>query len=317
MTLYFIAPDNPNPCGGLKTRYRHVDLLNRNGIPACILHEKAGFRCTWFANETPVAAFETLTRAHPSDLLVLTEVHGPNAHTMAKGLLKKVIFNQGIFNTFNGYPIETRPKETPYLHDEVIAVIVNSDYAADYLRLTFPEKPLYRIHYGINTALFHPRPKKKQIAFLTSKNPRDLLQVINMLRYRGALNEWTLAPIERKTEAETAELLGESSVFLNFTAQEGFGMPAAEALASGCLVVGYDGISGREYLRPEFSRTVPTGDILAFVEQVENILALLDRNPPQAQQMREASVAFIRKHYTPAIEEQELLAAWRSILTNA
>lgn len=313
MTLFYVTPDNPKPCGGVKTRYRHVDILNRHGIPACILHEKAGFRCTWFDNNTPVTSFETLSRAHAGDLLVLTEVHGPHAHTMAKGLLKKVIFNQGVFNTFNGYSLDTRSQETPYTHPDVLAVIVNSEYAFEYIHHVFPRIPLFRIHYGIDTTLFHPRPKKKQLVYLPTKNIRDILQVINILKFRGTLSGWDLVPIDQNTETETAAILGESSVFLNFTLQEGFGMPAVEALACGCLVIGYDGISGREYLRPDFSHIVPHNNILAFVHQVEKVLTMHEKEPNLIEQKRASAVEYIQKLYYPEREEKELVSAWLSI----
>ena len=317
MTIYYVTPDVSTPCGGVKTRYRHVDLLNRNNIPACILHEKPGFRCSWFENSTVVTSFPQLTKAHRSDLLVLSELHGPTAHTMAQGLLKKVIFNQGIFNTFNGYSLDQSDRNTPYLSDEVLGIIVNSAHAADYLQYTFPNKPVYHIHYGIDSNLFHPRPKKRQIAYFTSKNVRDQLQLLNMLKFRGAFAGWNLAPIADKTENEVADILGESLIALNFTEREGFGMPAVEALASGCIVVGYDAICGAEYMLPAFSYPVAHGDILQFSRTLESVLQLCFHQPELIAHQAKAAVDFVQHTYYPLREEQELLTSWKHLLTEA
>ena len=53
-----------------------------------------------------------------------------------------------------------------------------------------------------------------------------------------------------RSEAAVADILRESQVFLSFGHPEGFGLPPAEALACGCLVIGYHGGGGREYFGP-------------------------------------------------------------------
>ena len=55
MTIYYRCPDKDYPVGGIRVIYRHVDLLNRNGFDAAVLHRLHPFRCTWFENETRVA----------------------------------------------------------------------------------------------------------------------------------------------------------------------------------------------------------------------------------------------------------------------
>src|SRR5437870_2893463 len=55
MALYYRCPDSPKPFGGIRVIYRHVDILNKHGIEAFVLHDRAPFRCTWFENETAIA----------------------------------------------------------------------------------------------------------------------------------------------------------------------------------------------------------------------------------------------------------------------
>jgi len=52
--LLFVCPDIQKPSGGIKQIYRQVDVLNKNGFEAYILHDNPGFKCNWFANKTPV-----------------------------------------------------------------------------------------------------------------------------------------------------------------------------------------------------------------------------------------------------------------------
>lgn len=53
--IFVLCPDDDRPYGGVKQVYRHVDILNKNGFSAFVLHQKKGFRCTWFDNTTRIA----------------------------------------------------------------------------------------------------------------------------------------------------------------------------------------------------------------------------------------------------------------------
>jgi hypothetical protein len=50
MAIYYRCPDKDYPVGGIRVIYSHVDILNRNGFPAFVLHHYHPFRCTWFEN---------------------------------------------------------------------------------------------------------------------------------------------------------------------------------------------------------------------------------------------------------------------------
>lgn len=52
--LYFFCIDDGRPAGGIRKIYRHVDILNKHGLPAYVLHPEPGMRCSWFRNETPI-----------------------------------------------------------------------------------------------------------------------------------------------------------------------------------------------------------------------------------------------------------------------
>ena len=57
--------------------------------------------------------------------------------------------------------------------------------------------------------------------------------------------------------------------FIEFyaTKNEGFSLPSIEAMASGCLVIGYPGKGGKEYFKSEFSMPVPEKDIQSKITQ--------------------------------------------------
>ena len=68
--------------------------------------------------------------------------------------------------------------------------------------------------------------------------------------------------------------LSKSLLFLSFGHPEGFGLPVAEAMASGCAVVGYSGLGGRELfaIGSEYNMVsqVEYGDINGFISSVSD-----------------------------------------------
>ena len=53
-TIYVFAPDLSHPLGGMRMLYRHVDILNANGLQAYIVHNSPKFEIGWFEYSTPV-----------------------------------------------------------------------------------------------------------------------------------------------------------------------------------------------------------------------------------------------------------------------
>ncbi len=146
------------------------------------------------------------------------------------------------------------------------------------------------------------------------KNAADVAQVLNLLKFRGALDGCRLMPLDGRPEAEVAGLLHSCLVFLSFGHPEGCPLPPAEAMACGCVVVGYHGNGGHEYFRPDFSNPMPMGDVVGFARAVEDVLRLHRADPAALQTKGAADSAFTRETYSPEREEQDILQAWQEIL---
>lgn len=341
MAIYFLTPDYTFPSGGVRVIYRHVDILNRNGISAYVLHEKPGFRCTWLDNNTRVAwldrslkrrlffkareAFQKGPRElfliggdsnilRPEDMLVVHEMLGPKTVELAPGI-PKVILNQGCYLTFQGYPMDKTAMQTPYGNEEIKAVLINSAHGKEYLEYVFPSLPVKRFHLSIDPSLYwYQKTKKRQICFSPRKNEFLIRQVINILKFRNVLGDFELLPFSGKTVEEVAQIYQESAIFISVAQYEGFGLLPAEAMACGCLVVGFDAGGGREFFRPEFSFPVEQGDILGLANTVERLIKTYDSDAARYDEMRRAASKFIHAEYSPEREERELVEIWRGLL---
>lgn len=346
--LLFVCPDNSIPSGGIKQIYRQVDVLNENDFSAYILHKNEGFRCQWFNNSTPIlyhkelfqniAKLKTsnsktiktklklfvkqiLSTLKPSsdikltkdDILVFPEIYGPHIATLYDGI-KKVIYNQGVYQTFFGYNLNLNSKDTPYTSKDLIAVIVNSEDARQYMSLAFPNVNLYRIHYGFNNKeFFISENKKRQICFMTRRLRSDIIQVINILKFRGILEGWKILPIENMNEQQVAQCMKQSAIFLSFNINEGFGMPPAEAMACGCIVVGYTGQGGNEIFNSEFSYPIPDRNVQEYVKTLEKVIKAFNVNPELFVEKGKKASEFILTNYSMTVEEQDIISTWKAI----
>lgn len=311
--IYYLCPDDDTPSGGIKMIYRHVDILNRNNISANVLHQREGFRCAWFLNDTGISYLEK-TRIHASDFLVVPEIYGPGITKIGSNV-RKVIFNQNCYNTFLHYSIDPTNKTTPYRQNDVIAVLVVSEDNKQYLEYVYPELKVIRLHYGINPDLFsYYSEKKKQICFMPRKHVNEAVQVINILKFRDVLDDFTIIPIEHKSEEEVGDIFKDSLLFLSFGYPEGFGLPPAEAMACGCIAVGYHGMGGKEFFKSEFAYPIEQGNIISFANTVEQLLKEYQLNPDTLIAQGKMASDFILQTYSIEREEEDIIGCWSQMI---
>jgi glycosyltransferase involved in cell wall biosynthesis len=108
-------------------------------------------------------------------------------------------------------------------------------------------------------------------------------------------------PIDR-----VAASLAESAIFLSLSYLEGLGLPPLEAMASGCVVVGYHGYGGLEYATQENGFWCEEQDPIACIEKLKEVLPMIHRGDDKIKQVVEAGFRTAAK-YTPQRQEQELI----------
>jgi hypothetical protein len=233
---------------------------------------------------------------------------------LSKAPVRKVIFNQCAYFTFKDIEY-SKEYVLPYLRSDVVATICVSQDSYDYLKYVFPGIPLHRVRLSANRADFYYHPeKKRQIAFMADRSKEDANQIFNILKARGAMEGFQLVPIKDKTEKQVAQILRESLLFLSFGKAEGFSLPPIEAMLCGCIVVGYHGRAGLEYLHPSFSYPVEIGDIIGFARKVEDVIAAYNENPSLVMEKGKRASEDTALMYNPPIEEADLIGIWSEIL---
>jgi hypothetical protein len=314
-TVWMVTPHFDRPSGGVRKLYRAVEVLNDAGIRAVVVHQQAGFACTWFEHSTPIVAGGDVP-VWPGDVIAIPEVYNRWILDLPAGI-SRVIYNQGAYMALDRIVAGGPEGAAAYLENpDLAAVVVVSEDSKATLEYAFPGLPVRRIRHGIDPALHHPpaQPPGRRIAYMPRRREFEVAQVLRLLELRGVLEGWELTPIFGVREREAADLLRSSSLFLAFGEREGFGLPAVEALACGCHVVGFDGFGGREIFQPPFAVSVENGDVVAFARAVEAAIRRMEDEPAAMAAAAAAGVRFVREQYSREAESRTLVEAFGPLL---
>jgi len=295
--------------------YRHVDLLNATGIPAKVLHTKPGFRCTWFANTSTVVSAADV-RLTADDLLVVPDYYSPGLDHLPAGA-RIVMFNQAGYHTFDHIPFAGTAPGAPYTRiKNLVAMVTVSEDSAALLRYTFPRLDIKLARSVIDGERFHPgdRPGGRRIAYMPRRRHAEREQLLHVMRSRGILEGWDLVPIDGRSEDETAQLMRSSAIFLSFSEREGFGLPPAEAMASGCYVVGFTGMGGRDFFDPAYCTPVPECDLRAYAAAVEEAIQRYEEDPELLAKSGRLASERILGHYHEQGLRDDIVAFYSKVI---
>ena len=308
--LFYLCGSDDAPHGGVLVAYRHVDILNKAGIPASVVHGVRNFRPSWFENSTNVVSFPL--EITDKDVLVIPEHWNGLLTSLAPGV-PKVSFNQSAYYGLLGYPLPTHPYLTA---KDLLASLSVSEHDLDLLEYMFPGIPFSRIHLSIDAALFHPpdKPPGKRIAYMTRKRPEESRMLLDILRSRSALKGWETVVIDRLSHSAVARTLRSSSLFLSFGSQhESFALAPLEAIACGCSVIGYTGFGAREYFEPLGAVSVADGDIVTFAKEVQRWIGDFDADKHWLTAQSRANSCL--EAYSPEQEVNDVISFWSDTLS--
>ena len=311
--LYF-CPDFPQPSGGIKTLYRHVQCLAAMGFDAWIVHQQRPFRVTWHGYEAPVLWLSERPKLSPQDVLVIPEVMRQIMQQTANFAGERIVIALSWSPTYWNLPLGQTWRQFG-----ITRVITKSPLIQQYLRWSMEiDATLISEYVDRERYRFPEEPKHPKICYLTRKD-RSAAWLHGVLCAKGRpfdSFEWT--PLRGLSEDEYARNLREATVYVTTNLQEGMNTSVLEAMACGCLVVGYSGIGGSVYMQNDGPLQncvlVENGNLPLLGQQMESVLRQLDDNPEAYGWVIQNGLQTARAYQNPAAESECLRAVFAPLV---
>jgi len=137
--------------------------------------------------------------------------------------------------------------DVPEPEEQFDLVVTTTKYLSNFLVDNSGITPDYQIPYGFDSNLFKPgkeHPELTTVAYMPRKNKEEF-DLITQLMPRNMVK---FVAIDGSSEADVIKILQKANIFLALSKSEGFGMPPFEASLCGCLLIGYHGMGGKEWL---------------------------------------------------------------------
>lgn len=285
--VVYVVPDVTEPSGGVRAMYRHAELAQRTGFDAKVWHFAEGFQTGWFSSTAQVISGETCELG-PDDVLVVPEVMVLDGFDPAPGV-RKVVYNQNHYYTYDNFTGTDYPAWKP-----APQVWAGSKVSVDVLSALHPKLKVQLVPYVIDTELYRfAEERKRKIVLLPRKRPREAAVLSTLFRNDKRFADVEVVSLDDVTEQKIADELADASVFIALGRDEGFGLPVAEALSAGCVVIGYPAGGGAELFHAPGTHAVEDADVLTIVEKAAAVFA----QEPSIDERRSYR-AWVAEHYS-------------------
>ena len=199
----------------------------------------------------------------------------------------------------------------------VIHTLTVSEDSADFLssNLAIPDSKHSRIVNSVETIFTPNETKSNSILWMPRKNPDHVNAVLCSLQRSSSsqLHGWNGHPLENLSHSHVAERMNAARIFLSFGHPEGFGLPVAEAMASGCWVIGYSGGGGNELFRFGGSTQVEFGNWRQYLYAIQSVLDRFSHNPVETSLRLSRQSQAVKFLYSDKEELLSIKMAWSRI----
>ncbi len=343
MRFLFFIPDTPVARGGISVTLDVIDVLNANGTPALAIYDRPDFEYDIHTTRAPRVWSTTMRRSRDTtglknkarylrdiafgrnkrppknaepcdewvrqdgDVLVVPEWVSEWMPDKLPKDLPLILFNQNPFSTLYAF---VKPG---FDKDKYVTSLTISEACSAASRMVLGKDPVTFPLY-ISDDLYAYQPEKKfQIAYMPRKRGGEATALVKTLRADLRLKDVPFVPIDGLTTRDAAHLIRESLFFLSFSDREGFGLPPAEAMATGSVVIGYAGVGGDEFFDETTGFPIPENNVTQFFEETVRIVSSYRDQPEGLDDLRHTASQIITQRYNRANFDAGVLDAFSKI----
>jgi len=233
------------PSGGIKRLYQHVEILNQNGFSAFILHFKKEFKINWFTSNAPVIYLDDNPPFNPNDTIVFPEGLSAIIKKFRNLPFKKVVIALSHSYIFPSIPLGESWKDYG-----VEAVITPSKTIKDLISWSMGIENIFHIGTSIDHQIFNFDPKNKILKISYIKRKDSGTEIIEkIIKSKNSIyRDIKFEKIEDLPLLDYAEVLKTSDIYITTSPHEGINRSVLEAMACGCICLGYHGIGSKDYI---------------------------------------------------------------------
>ena len=301
--IIFILEPFEFPLGGVGVIYDHAEILSLNGFNAFVALSKKP-SIDFYNSKAPLIIGNDITYQE-GDIYVIPEGFLGHMQALRHSPAKKIMFCQNqYYMPFSDNPL------LGFSEFPVDGVIASSQSIRSFLKQVYGLSNVPLIPCSIDTLLYSSSIKKKQIAFMPRKLRDDAAFIC--ATFKRIYKQYADIPwvaIDNMDRNSAAEIMNSSELFLSLSHKDSFGLPPLEAMASGCLVAGYHGDGGREYMNKKNGWWAENGDWLACVNGLASALDLIDTGGFKLNQIKEQMKITVERYSRDKMQEK-LISYW-------
>jgi len=256
------------PVGGIKVMYQHCMMLQKLGYDAypLIMGEYIG---NFFNYDIELKFIDDVGFNLSSDDIVVSPEFIPYLGLNFEGCIK-VLFNQSQSWRYFAEKLKDADLGKNY-HELGYDYVINcSEYLREMLKSKTGDSSI-AITNGIDQNKFFPMPHKRiknRVLTLSRKNPELIGEIINTARNL----DFEFKVVDGLTEDELIKEYQKADIFMATGYPEGLPLPQLEAMNCGCIVIGFSGGGGDEYMINNSTALVAAdGDSQGVIEKLRMI----------------------------------------------
>ncbi len=240
MWLKRVVKNNRKASGGIQIIYEHCDMLKKeHDVKVLSMGKKfSSIDPDWFVHSCKLDYYhKEIKEINDDSFLVIPEVIPHEAEKFPKGRKFLFVQNWALFN-----------KEYDYSNYE--GIISLEGYCADYIR-EYTDLPIFTVRNGIDLKEFNYKSnlkEEKRIFLLYRKNQKEIDSFLENLPKKVYEENKVIVGKRHYNKEELIKEYQKAEIFLTFSYPEGFALPPLEAMACGCVVIGYTGGGGRSHM---------------------------------------------------------------------
>jgi len=318
-TSYFFLPDFEKPSGGMQLTYNHVKCMNENGFKAKIVHQKSGFKPEWlndyfekdseenFVNIPTIYLDDGKLPVSMEDFFFIPEGFPQLMESLHKqnAPCKRIVFCQNWY-----YVLNALMPGMSWDQFGIIDCMSVSNSQTEYLKMIFPNLRVKTVVGHIDDKMFTPPEKlahkKLVVSFIPSRDGGT--KSSNVIKTFYALFPHfkfiQFKELGGLSAEEYSTALRESTFYVHFDEYSSWGTAPIEAFLSKCLIAGWDGVGGREYMNIDNMWLAQNGDIMRLALAIGNMIEtyIMDDVPKKVwEEMEKATQIYTKEKESESI----------------